>query len=511
MLQRAVRNSVFSGLGTLATLVLNFAFAGLTIRFLGEARGGYILALQALLGISVLFGGALLTTPAIRRVAVLKSAGEDKIMRSVIGSVLTVNLVTSIVFSVLILAMFPIMYSWSRLEPQYRPDALLATLLICVSFSLTQVDLVWQATYQAFERYDLLSLLSTVFGLLLGIAGIITLKTLPTMGAVAGITVTIWTLRLLVDLFIVSRIVGKLPVPDWNWPEVKPMLSFGSWTYLSSVGGILFNQLDRLLVTAVLGSAALPYYAVPQRVFTQIHTALVDQSRFLFPMFSSMGDAARYEIERLEDRLRWYIAVLSGIAYTGLALVGPVILGLLIGHDFANVAFWALLAVCLQGFVHSQMIVPYFNSWAMGYAPANTIAQLILGVLVISTAFILVPRIGFIGASIAQLWNIPVVFFHSLWIRRKLSRGLPLWGWLWPYISPLLMIGIWLAVTLFIARGNTTLTLSYIAAVLVGALAGGITLWLTEVILFSQYERWETLMRAIAVPVAQMRAWASSR
>ncbi len=243
-------------------------------------------------------------------------------MRSVIGSA-PGTLETSIVFSTLILATFPVMYSWSRLEPQYRPDAFLATVLICISFSITQVDLVWQATYQALERYDILSLLSTVFGLLLGIVGIITLKTLPTMGAVAGITAVIWMLRLLCDLLIVSRIVGKLPMPAWNWPEVKPMLSFGGWTYLSSVGGILFNQLDRLLVTAVLGSAALPYYAVPQRIFTQIHTALVDQSRFLFPMFSSLGDEARNQIERLEDRLRWYIAVLSGVAYSAIELTWP--------------------------------------------------------------------------------------------------------------------------------------------------------------------------------------------
>lgn len=511
MLQRAVRNSVFSALGTFATLIINFAFAGLTIRFLGEARGGYMIALQALLGISVLLGGALLSTPAIRRVADLKSQGAEPLMRSVIGSVLTMNLLTSILFSSLILAAFPVMFSWSRLDLQYRSDALVATVLICVSFSLTQIDLVWQATYQALERYDLLSLLSIVFGLVFGILGIMALRSFPTMSTVAGTMAFVGAIRLLCDLIIVSRIAGRLPMPSWNWLEIRPMLSFGGWTYLNSVGGMLFNQIDRLLVTAVLGSAVLPYYAIPQRVFSQVHTALVEQSRFLFPMFSSLGGEAQTQIGRLEDRLRWYMAVLSGVAYTAVALLGPIVLGFLIGNEFSRIAFWALMAASLQGFVQAQMIVPYFNSWAVGYAPANTIAQLALGTLVIGTALILVPKIGFIGASIAQLWNIPVVFLHSVWIRRKLSKGQPALGWLWAYVSPGLMILTWFSVTLVLAHGDTGLSLEYIVSVIVGGLAGIAVLWLTETHIFPSRERWQTLRRAFAIPIAQVKTWATMR
>jgi hypothetical protein len=50
LLQRAVRDSAFTELGTLSSFVIGFVFVGLTLHYLGNERVGYLMSLQVILG-----------------------------------------------------------------------------------------------------------------------------------------------------------------------------------------------------------------------------------------------------------------------------------------------------------------------------------------------------------------------------------------------------------------------------------------------------------------------------
>lgn len=503
MLERAVRNSIFTGLGTVSTFVLGFVFAGLTIRYLGEARAGYLLALQALIGLNALVGGLGLSTPSLRRIAYLYAQGDLSRARAVVGSVTTVNAATGLLFSLLVVLFFPTIFVWSRLDPIYREDAFWATLFVAGSFLVSQITSSWQVVYEAAQRYDLTTILTTVFGLLLGISGIMVLSIAPSMSAVAATGFIISLIRLSSDAYFLQRILRQVPLPTWMWSEIRPMLGFGGWTYIGSLGGFLFTNLDRLILTTFLGSAALPYYVVPQRLYLQIHTALSNQCRFLFPMLSAWGDQAAAQIERVEDRLRWFVALVSGAVYTSLAFIGPDILSRLVSPEFARQATLPLVLVCIQGFFNAQNIVPYFSSWAIGAGAPNAVAQLLNGVLVGLTAVWLIPRFGFVGASLAQLWIIIVVIAHTLWVSYIISKA-PLWRWLYAYISPILMVILWFCI---VETGKQFITsgVAFYLLVLVGGIAGLGIVGLIEQVIFPAKGRWVTLKQAIAIPFNRLR------
>ena len=505
LLPYAVRNSLASGLGTIATFILGFIFAGLTIRYLGESRGGYLMTLQAVLGLNALIGGFGLETPALRRIAYLYSEGEMKKASEMLGSVLTVNVVTGTIFSLLVVFAFRYVFAWSRLEAAYRSDAYYATLFVAGSFLFGQVASPYQMVYQAKQRYDLITALTIIFGLLVGVSGILVLKIAPSMTAIAAVGFIISSLRIICDLFVVDRLLGNVPFPAWEWGEIRPLLGFGGWTYLSSLGGFLFTNADRLILTTFLGSSAMPYYVIPQRLYSQVHTTLCAQTQFLFPMLSSFGDAAADQIERIEDRMRWYLALISGAIYTGLAFFGPPLLGVLIGPEFARNVRIPIILASVQGFFHAQMIFPYFSSWAVGVGAPNTLAQLVNGSLVVLTAVLLIPRMGYVGASIAQLWIILTVVGHTVLIRRMTACHSSEWGWLRSYVSPLLMIGAWISVVKigehFLASGSS---LVY-GLVLLGGIVGVGIAWIVEKEAFSTFERWGTLSRAIAIPMGWLK------
>jgi len=505
LLHRTVRNSIFITLGTAVTFVLAFVFGGLTIRYLGNSRAGYFLTLQALLALNALIGGFGLGTPAIRRVAELHVQKEWHIARKIVGSVLLMNGIIGLVFGTIIIGIFPYIFRWSRLDVIYQTDAFGATCFVVMTFFFGQLSGAFSTSYEALQRYDISTSINATYGFLSGMLGITVLIFIPSMTAIACVGFVLSSIRILTDAVFVTRILKKFPWPTWCWQEIKPMIGFGGWSYLASLGGFLFTNADRLILTSFLGSAAMPYYTIPQSLYTQAHSALASQARFLFPMVASFGKHATTQIAQYEDRMRWFVALVSGIIYAGIAIAGPSILAILVNPDFARLSKIPLFLACIQGFSHAQMIVPYYTSWGIGKGAPNTTAQIVNGCLVILTAITLIPLYGYIGASIAQLWICPVVLLHTLWVSRLANSHNSIWNWYRAYITPSIMI-LTMIITYFLVKQFIPFySLISIPIFCGSALLGLAIVWLVECSAFPSYDRWQTLMRAIAIPLRRLK------
>jgi O-antigen/teichoic acid export membrane protein len=505
LLRSAVRNSASAGLGSIATFIIGFVFAGLTIRYLGEDRGGYLMSLQALVGVNSIIVGFGLGTPLVRRAAGFLAERNLAGIRRTVGTVITVNLVLGVLFAALLPLFFSQIFDWSKLPAAYREDALWATILTAASFAIMQAGSSWQLMYTATQRYDISTILSTVTGLASGGLGILVLRLMPSMRAIAGAGLLVVFLRLTVDAFMQRRLFGEIFLPAWEWIELKAMSGFGAWTYLGSMGGFLFTNVDRLLLTTFLGSASLPYYVIPQRLYSQVHVALSGQSEFLFPMLSSFGDKAASKIGKIEDRMRWFIAAGSILMYFSIAVLAPVVLEHLISREFVEKARWMILLACVQGLCHAQMIVPYFTSWSMGKGAPNTLAQLSNGVLVIGSAFLLIPSLGVLGMSIAQLWILPVFIVHSFYVRHLTAPASGKFFWARAYVSPGLMAGVWLALIVGAQLSFPPGSVAWTSVAMAGGLLGALVLWVVERDFLSEYDRLGTLQRALRLIVNRFK------
>lgn len=501
-LARAVRNFLFSSIGTVGTFVIAFLFAGLTIRYLGEARAGYFMAIAALTGLNAFLGDFGLGTPAVRRVATLNAQRDFSTARKVVGSVMTASFFSALLIALPVMLLFPIIFEWAKLDTMYRADAFWATIFLMGGFVLTQVSNPWRATFNALERYGLISGLDTVFGMLTGLLGIAILMILPTMAALAAVRFGVILCRFLVSAYYVRKLIHGPSWPTWAWGEIRPMLGFGGWVYLGAIGRTLLQRIDRLVLITFLGSSALPFYEVPQRIYGQVHGALARQSQFLFPMLASYGEAIAVQARRLDDRLRWFIALASGAAYTVIALIGPDLLGMIVGHDFGLKVKLPVYLMCVQGFFQAQDIVPYYESHAAGFGKPNSVVELTQGVLVVLTAFLLIPQMGYLGASVAQLWIVLMVVLHSIWVRSVVMRGPISFGWMKAYISPFIMIGAWIGVTNLLIQYNSSAPFFYLAVIL-GGLFGLSLLILLERYIFIKENRWPTLQKVILFPFRQ--------
>jgi O-antigen/teichoic acid export membrane protein len=494
-LARGVRNFMFSGVGTIGTAAVAFLFAGLTIRYLGMARAGYFMALGALTGINGFMGGFGLGTPAVRRVAELNAKGDLKTARTVMGSVSVPTLFSALIIAFSLLVFFPAIFSWSQLDLIYRTDAYWATVFTLGTFVLVEISNTWRAAYTGLERYDLMSAFDVVFGFMTGILGIATLIILPTMTAIAFVRLLVRLTRLIMEAYFLRKLLNGIPWPAWNWDEIRPMLSFGGWVYFGGIGELLFLRLNSLILTTFLGSAVLPFYEIPQRIYRIVHGILGRQAGFLFPMLASFGKDTIAKFKEVEERLVWIMALASGTIYTAIALVGVELLGKLVNTEFALHVRIPLYLACIQGFFHAQCIVHYHSTWAIGTGKPNSIFSLTLGVLVAFTSFVLVPRIGYIGASLAQLWVCLIAICYIIYVRPLFGAVSHPFSWLQFVVSPLAMISVWLFTSVLLLHSIPVFFGSVYVTAAVGALFGFGTLVLVEYFFYPVRKRLKTLKR----------------
>jgi O-antigen/teichoic acid export membrane protein len=189
---------------------------------------------------------------------------------------------------------------------------------------------------------------------------------------------------------------------------VKEIFSFGIYSWIQGIGGILLGQVDRLLVASLLGTTALSYYAICLQLAQQIHSLLARAVSFVFPMASAIKETGRI------DRLR--MIYFKGLNFTTVAAITiglPLfmcshgILSLWMGQVFADEASSVLRVLVFAMCIMATSIVPYYYLNGTGYVRLNTLFALVSGSIVAIAAFLLIPWLGIVGAAWARIANTP--------------------------------------------------------------------------------------------------------
>lgn len=498
LLKQTVKNSLFSTLGTGATFVIALLFAGFRIRLLGVERAGFMMLLESVIAMTVTVGGFGFGTAALRKIAVFHGQKKFKDIRTTLSSVLFISAVIGLIIAIAMPAGFNWIFKWSRTSEIFRVDAFNTTILLGMSFFVRQIFTTYEVTFSALQRYDIIAMVNSIFGFLAGGLGLLTLMLFPTMTALALLSLSLALIHAVVSISIVSHLIGGVALPKWNFSELRSMAGFGGWAYLGSLSSLLMNGLDKIVLTNFLGSASLPYYVIGQRVVQRVHALISGQSQFLFPMLASQGERTSAVIKQVEDRLRWFLAFISATLYGVFAALAWPFLSKVIGPEFAYIAIVPFMLACFQGFLVALNIAPYQISWAEGRGAPNAVASMLTGILVLGTTILLAPKMGVLGASLAQLWIGVTSFFLLYWVA-KAGQRFSWWGMFRPLISPVIML-ICSFVLTEVAWSCRDLDIEFYLMIVgiggVGVILIGV---FTEKLVFSKYRCLRTLKDALGI------------
>lgn len=242
-----------------------------------------------------------------------------------------------------------------------------------------------------------------------------------TLGSAVLALIVSLMLQVVAAGFFLYPLIGRWRGPTWSW--LRTLLSYGLRVVTSGASWLVNAQMDRLILSMVVSSAALANYVVA-----------VSFSQLTLPLATAFGAVAfpriAASVEPGSGKAVQRTVLLGGFAATivvlvPLVIIAPWVIPLLFGKGYgrALLAFW-LLAPGAVAFAMNYVLSDVLRGWGRPLAP--TVAESIAAVATIALLAVLVPALGIDGASIASsiAYGVgTVVLWHALF--RAKGHGPP--------------------------------------------------------------------------------------
>lgn len=321
---------------------------------------------------------------------------------------------------------------------------------------------------QAYNRYGLLNILVTIQSLLTSLG---TVAVAWAGGRVAEMMMwlsLVGALMLGAHLLVVWRLVyGQATRLTWSWQHARQIGRYSLFTWVSALGGALFNQCDRLIVGAILGVEPLAIYAAITTVTYQINMLSAMPAQPLLPQLGAMAKTSTADQYRPQLRQALEMNAFVACALGGsLFLLAPILMQILLPEALSVETLIALDSAILIYALYSLNAVGYFVLLGIRAVRICTANVLFSGVM--SLAFIAIGAHygGLVGAVAGNAGYLATLYLTWQGMR---SFGLPARTWLSWMAPALAWLGLALGVSIWAPTSTDwRLALTIIALVPLG-------------------------------------------
>ena len=412
LFQRSLKNASFSSADYLVLPVLWLIATPFFVSRLGTDEYGIWMLVNSFLGFSglVAFG---LGDATIKYVSKYRALEDSKGVVRVVRSTLTMYFILGTLTAIGSYFLAPLLVNHVfNVEPENVSLAITALRIGGIGIAARFLDSVFQSTIYGYERYDLAAKVRMVVNIVT-----VGVNVLLVASGYSVVEILLATIGILVLSGAAKAIVSKyllikelIFLPTINRKALKEIFSFGFYSWLQGIGGILLGQVDRILIVSLLNTSALTYYTVCLQLAQQIHALLSKAVSFLFPLSSAAKETG--DLDRMR---RIYFKGINFTTTAGVAIGLPIflfshnILSLWMRVEFANEAA-AVLRVLAFVFtlLAAGSILPYYYMNGTGFVRLNTFLGMISGAIVTIASLLLIPWLGILGAALARVANLPI-------------------------------------------------------------------------------------------------------
>jgi len=416
-------NSIWGGIDFTVTTLSVFLLIPVLLKTVGQEMFGVMVIVNTLMGFSGVFGFGL-GQATLKYVADYRASDNWASIAEVIRTTLWVYCITGLFACLLIFyASGWLAESVFRVSSNELDDAISSIRMGGFGFLGFLIFGVAENAFKGFEQFKRpVVVRSIVRTLTLG--GQIAL-------AVAGMSLS-WLVALQVGLYFIGALVlficlRRELVPNLNfypWISIatlKNVFSYGVYTYLSGVFGMIRQNGDTLLVGAILGPSALAIYTIPIRLLSQVHALLSRAYGYLFPYVAKLyaqGDTAG--LERTYDRSTFQIATISVGIITPIAIFAYEILQLWLGAEVASEAGGVAQVMALRFAIFPLSIVNSYFLMGSGKVQVMAGVTAVNAVLSLTVIGVCAYYFGIWGAALGQLSVFVPVFINRCLIEKQL-------------------------------------------------------------------------------------------
>jgi O-antigen/teichoic acid export membrane protein len=203
---------------------------------------------------------------------------------------------------------------------------------------------------------------------------------------------------------------------------LSKLLDYGGWVTVSNVTGPILMYSDRFAIGILMSIGAVAYYAAPTDMISRALVIPASLGSILFPAFSSLGAVgAQDRLQDLYARSIKYLIVGLGPVLLLAGVFSRDILQLWLGAAFADKSTLPLQIITVGVFVTSLAYFPFSLLQGLGKPKLTGVFHLVEVPLHLVLVWILVTRVGIVGAAIAStarvLFDAILLFWACSWLR----------------------------------------------------------------------------------------------
>lgn len=299
--------------------------------------------------------------------------------------------------TLLLTVTFTAMLTLILLIDRFRSDYL----LYIFTYGLVVGNLLFPAWFfQGVERMRYISILRIVSSLIYTALIFIIVRGpgdylyVPLINSAGFIVVGLYSQRIVLREFGVNFMVPSLA-------DIREQLLEGWHLFISTLAISLYTTSNRFILGLLVSSATLGYYAVAEDITRALQGLVSPISQAIYPYFSRIQrddrERARYELRKMLV----FMGALTFILSVALALLAPVIVGILAGPAYSEsipllqVLVFIVFAVGVNNILGVQGLVSF------GYKEKFTRIVIFAGVVHIGLLLGLVMLLGSMGAAVA--------------------------------------------------------------------------------------------------------------
>ena len=402
-----LRNTALNFVGLALPLFLAFLVMPVISRNLGAARFGLLGLAWALLEYFSLMDVGL-GRATTKFVAERAAERPPELVEIITISTLSQTF-TGVLGGVLLAALTPFLVGHVfTVPPALVPEARRVLFLLSATLPLVLLSLSLRGVVEAAQRFDLSNMIRLVSSC--------TTFLIPAVGAAQGVSLPAIILLLLVArvltcVALVITVPFALPGLVWRWPHewrfLRQLLAYGGWVAVSNVLSPVLIYLDRFMLAALVGIAAVGYYTAPYEATTRLLIIPASLVTTLFPVVSALGVKNEYSTlcRMFTASLRNLVLVLA-VPVAAVLVFAPDLLTLWLGPEFSAQSAAAMRILAIGLLVNGLAHVPFGYIQALGRPDLPAKFHVLELILYPPIAWLLVRQFGIAGAAAA--WSVRV-------------------------------------------------------------------------------------------------------
>jgi O-antigen/teichoic acid export membrane protein len=417
-------NVAFNLGGEFAVICLGAVCIPYVVRSLGTDSFGVLSVIWIVLAYMSLFDLGL-SRATTKFAAEAIGRGDHHHLPSLLGTSLTLQLAMGLLGGALLFFISPLVAE--RLLKIPEPlvgEAVKSFKILAIAVPILLFTNCLRGMLEAWQRFDLINYVKVPASASMFLSPLLIL---PIGGRLPAIVLIMTLFRFAAMLVYLRFCLTLLPNPRLHAGLVRgvflnQLLRYGGWVTVSNVTGPILMYLDRFMIGILVSIGAVAYYSAPADMIGRVLIVPASLCAILFPAFSSLSAAG--ERERLEDfymRSMKYLIMALGPVLLIVAAFAHDILQFWLGSAFAEQSTLPLQILTLGIFINSLGYFPYSLLQGLGKPSLTGAFHLVEIPIHFALVWLLVSRMGIVGAAIASTARVSVdcflLFGACSWLR----------------------------------------------------------------------------------------------